>query len=78
MASPPEEKAWRTRHPPFHSPTVARAAIRYTLSQTARLNDVDEQAGLGDMLARIAGHSQRQLDQRLPWNRRHLQSAPGE
>src|SRR5262249_19973274 len=33
-----------------------RAAILYTLIQTARLNDVDPQAWLADVLARIADH----------------------
>ena len=40
----------------------------YTLIQTARLNDVDPQAWLGDVLARINDHSIRKLDQLLPWN----------
>lgn len=33
-----------------------RAAILYTLIQTARLNDIDPQAWLADVLARIADH----------------------
>jgi transposase len=33
-----------------------RAAVIYTLIQTAKLNDVDPQAWLTDVLARIAGH----------------------
>ncbi len=33
-----------------------RAAVLYTLIQTARLNDVDPQAWLADVLARIADH----------------------
>jgi transposase len=45
-----------------------RAAVMYTLVQTARLNDVDPQAWLGDVLARINDHSIRKLDQLLPWN----------
>ncbi|PZO90031.1 MAG: IS66 family transposase [Sphingomonas sanxanigenens] len=44
-----------------------RAAILYTLIQTARLNDVDPQAWLADVLARIAEHPARQLDELLPW-----------
>lgn len=36
--------------------------------QTARLDDVDPQAWLADVLARIAEHPYRQLDQLLPWN----------
>jgi len=35
---------------------------------TAKLNDVDPQAWLADVLARIAGHPARRLDELLPWN----------
>jgi transposase len=45
-----------------------RAAVMYTLIQTARLNDVDPQAWLADVLARINDHNIRSLDQLLPWN----------
>ena len=45
-----------------------RAAILYTLIQTARLNDVDPQAWLADVLARIAHHPASRLDDLLPWN----------
>ena len=45
-----------------------RAAVMYTLIQTARLNGVDPQAWLADVLARINEHSIRRLDQLLPWN----------
>lgn len=45
-----------------------RAAVLYTLIQTARLNGVDPQAWLADVLARIAEHQALQLDQLLPWN----------
>ena len=44
-----------------------RAALMYTLIQTARLNDIDPQAWLADVLARINDHSARELDQLLPW-----------
>jgi hypothetical protein len=40
----------------------------YTLIQTARLNDIDPQAWLADMLGRINEHKARDLDQLLPWN----------
>ena len=46
----------------------ARAAVMYTLIGTAKLNDVDPQAWLADVLARIAELPQSQLDQLLPWN----------
>jgi transposase len=45
-----------------------RAATIYTLIQTARLNDVDPQAWLADILARIAAHPINRLDELLPWN----------
>ena len=45
-----------------------RAAVMYTLIQTARLNDVDPQAWLTDVLARINDYSIQKLDQLLPWN----------
>jgi transposase len=45
-----------------------RAAVMYTLIQTARMNDVDPQAWLADVLARINDHSIRKLDQLLPGN----------
>ena len=45
-----------------------RAALLYTLIQTAKLNDVDPQAWLADVLARIADTPQTKLAQLLPWN----------
>ena len=45
-----------------------RAAILYTLIQTARLNHVDPQAWLADVLARIADHPVTRLDELLPWH----------
>lgn len=45
-----------------------RAAVLYTLIQTARLNDVDPQAWLADVLARIAEHPVNRIDELLPWN----------
>ena len=45
-----------------------RAAVMYTLIQTCRLNDVDPQAWLADVLSRINDHNIRNLDQLLPWN----------
>ncbi|SDA36954.1 Transposase [Sphingomonas sp. NFR15] len=52
-----------------------RAAVLYTLIQTARLNDVDPQAWLADVLARIASHPIRSLDELLPWNWRNQPDA---
>jgi transposase len=43
-----------------------RAALMYTLIQTAKLNDVDPQAWLADVLARIADQATSKLDELLP------------
>lgn len=48
-----------------------RAAAMYSLLTTARLNDVDPQAWLADVLARIADHPARRIDELLPWNWKH-------
>jgi len=45
-----------------------RAAFMYTLIGTAKLNDIDPQAWLADVLARIADLPQNRLDELLPWN----------
>jgi transposase len=45
-----------------------RAAIMYSLIVTAKMNDVDPQAWLADVLARIAEHPVQRLDELLPWN----------
>ena len=45
-----------------------RAAVIATLIMTAKLNDVDPQAWLADVLARIADHPAQRLDELLPWN----------
>ena len=45
-----------------------RAAIMYTLIETARLNGVDPEAWLADVIARIADHPINRVDQLLPWN----------
>jgi transposase len=42
-------------------------AIAYTLIETAKLNGVDPQAWLTDVLARIADHKINKIDQLLPW-----------
>ncbi len=43
------------------------AAIAYTLIETAKLNGVDPQAWLTDILARIAEHKINRIDDLLPW-----------
>jgi transposase len=45
-----------------------RAAVMYSLIVTAKMNGVDPQAWLTDVLARIATHPAHRLDELLPWN----------
>jgi transposase len=45
-----------------------RAAAMYGLIVSAKMNDVDPQAWLADVLARIAAHPTHRLDELLPWN----------
>jgi transposase len=52
-----------------------RAAFLYSLIVTAKLNDVDPQAWLADVLARIADHPANRIDELLPWNWAAQQSA---
>jgi transposase len=44
-----------------------RAAIAYTLIETAKLNGVDPQAWLTDVVSRIADHKVNKIDELLPW-----------
>ena len=56
-----------------------RAAAMYSLIVTAKMNDVDPQAWLADVLGRIAEHPAHRIDELLPWNWRpqmpHSQAA---
>ena len=45
-----------------------RAAVMYTLIETARLNDLDPEAWLADVINRIADHPINRVDELLPWN----------
>jgi transposase len=45
-----------------------RAAVMYGLINSAKMNDVDPQAWLADVLARIADLPQNRLPELLPWN----------
>ena len=45
-----------------------RAAAIYTLVATAKLNDIDPEAWLSDVLRRINDHPASRLDELLPWN----------
>ena len=44
-----------------------RAAAIYTLIETAKLNGIDPQAWLADLLARLPDHPAKHIDQLLPW-----------
>lgn len=50
-----------------------RAAAIYTLIETAKLNDVDPQAWLADVLGRLQDHPARRIAELLPWNWKRLQ-----
>ena len=43
-------------------------AIAFTLIETAKLNGIDPQAWLTDVLSRIADHKITKLDELMPWN----------
>lgn len=45
-----------------------RAAAMYSLIVTAKMNGIDPQAWLTDIIARIAAHPDHRLDELLPWN----------
>jgi transposase len=51
------------------SPRGGKAmAIAFTLIETAKLNGIDPQAWLTDVLSRIADHKINRIDELLPWN----------
>jgi transposase len=45
-----------------------RAAALYTLIATAKLNDIDPQAWLADVLARMPDYPAKRIGDLLPWN----------
>jgi transposase len=45
-----------------------RAAAMYSLIETAKLNGLNPQAYLADVLLRIADHPARRVAELLPWN----------
>jgi transposase len=45
-----------------------RAAKMFSLIVSAKMNDIDPQAWLADVLARIADHPAHRLEELLPWN----------
>jgi len=52
-----------------------RAAAMYSLIVTAKMNAIDPQAWLADVLARIAEHPAHRLNELLPWNWRPANGA---
>ena len=46
----------------------ARAAAMYTLTETAKMNGLNPEGYLRDVLARIADHPINRIDELLPWN----------
>jgi hypothetical protein len=45
-----------------------RAAMMYSIIQTAKLNGLDPQAYLGDIVGRIGDHQINRINELLPWN----------
>ena len=45
-----------------------RAAAMYSLIATAKMNEIDPQAWLADVLSRIAEHPAQRIDELLPWH----------
>ena len=45
-----------------------RAAVLYSPIVSAKMNDIDPQAWLADILARIAAHPAQRIVDLLPWN----------
>jgi IS66 C-terminal element/Transposase DDE domain len=45
-----------------------RAAAIYTLIATAKLNDIDPQAWIADVLARLPDHPVKRIHELLPWH----------
>ncbi len=45
-----------------------RAAVFYTIIQTCRLNEINPEEYLADLIARIADHPAKKLEELLPWN----------
>ncbi|MGH9345355.1 MAG: IS66 family transposase [Terriglobia bacterium] len=52
-----------------------RAAVLYSLIATCRMNDVDPEAWLRDVLKRLPEHPAKQLHELLPWNWNKAQAA---
>jgi IS66 C-terminal element len=71
--SKPRSRVPDTRHHDVASDRGGqRAATMYSIIVTAKMNDVDPQAWLADVLTRIAEHPAHRLDELLPWNWQRL------
>ena len=53
-----------------------RAAAMFTLIETAKLNSVDPQAWLADVLRRINDHPATKLHELLPWHWKQSEPQP--
>jgi hypothetical protein len=49
-------------------PAVNRAAIIYTIIETAKMNGLDPETYLRAVIARIADHPSERIGELLPWN----------
>jgi len=60
---------WEGKHgySPVSDRGGQRAAAMYSLIVTAKMNHVDPQAWLADVIARIADHPAHRIDELLPW-----------
>lgn len=45
-----------------------RAATMYTVIETAKINDLDPEAYLRTLIARLADHPAKRINEMLPWN----------
>ena len=45
-----------------------RAAVMYTIIETAKINDRDPEAYLRHLIANIADHPAKRIGELLPWN----------
>ena len=53
---------------PARTAAASGRRAMYSLIVTAKMNDIDPQAWLADVLARIADHPVHRLDELMPWN----------
>lgn len=47
----------------------------YTLIESAKLNDIDPQARLTEVVARLQDHPAKQIEEFLPWNWKRAREA---